>query len=149
MKNELHAKSKEQLASVFRVSRKTVGQWLRRGAPVKGPAGYDLSAWVAWRDEQLRPNEQDPETSADADRRYKIAKARREELRVGELEGKLIRKTTAARERIGLVRRFVGVLEQLPANLQSRLAGKKPRQFRKIIEAEIARQRERLAGEGA
>ncbi len=59
----------------------------------------------------------------------------RERMDLGERRGTLIEKTDADADRLAIVKMFVGVLEIAGSELSSKLAGRKPADVRKIVEA--------------
>ena len=71
----------EEAAAVLDIHPRTLSSWIGRGAPAKGPQGYDLDALTAWRAQ--RYGESDPlltGPTSPALERYRCARAQREEL---------------------------------------------------------------------
>jgi len=135
-KARVFVKTQPELAAVFGADdQRTIHRWLQRGAPAKTAKGYDLAAWVHWWAEYkgLGKGQSDSMSGADADRRYKLARATREELTARKMLGQLVNAKDVQADRLELVTCFASTLDRLPAELSSRLAGKRPSEQRRII----------------
>ncbi len=69
------------IAQGLNVSPRRIKEWLAMGAPARGPGGYDILAWLKWRNDYLLSQINQPQ-AADADTKLKIVKTKREELKL-------------------------------------------------------------------
>ena len=120
----VYAATQAELAWVFDVSLSAVRLWAAQGAPPKGGRGYNLREWVMWRlARQAAPAIQpEGQTAAEADRRYKLARAAREEIRLRRDQGVVVDVDEARSKREGIIRWFLAAFEQIGPQLQITLA---------------------------
>lgn len=129
----LFAKTRLELAWVFGVTQRTVRKWSEDGAPAKTKRGYDLQKWVAWRAEGYS-DVANRQRWLKAQRRFKEARADLEELKLDRERARLVPAELAQEQRLQILRWAVGVFERAGSELSSRLAGRKPREVKKIVD---------------
>lgn len=129
-------------------------QGRRYGLPLEGPV-IDLEKLARALHDFLAANAAALQQAADgrtvdaeiaaARRRKESAGAAIEELRLGQLAGRLIERKTAEAERLELLRLFVSVMETAGSELAVSLAGLAPAEVRRAVEAYFDDVRRRLA----
>ncbi len=132
----LYACSRVQLAAMLGVTERTVGRWLSDGAPKKAKRGYNLREWFAWwaANTGQTPDADGGTSAREADRRWKNARASREE-RKNQLEaGEVITMDEHKKSRMAVVDCFVGMCDSAGAELSTMLIGKGPQEVRRIVD---------------
>ena len=107
--------------------------------PPKSAPGYDLRAIYQWLQER------NGQVSGDARQRLDAAKAGLAELELAQKKSELIPRIGAEKEKLRLTRAFVSILEQLGADIAGRIAGKTPKECRKIVDQRVRELRTELA----
>lgn len=140
----LYARTQAQLAHVLAVSDRQVQRWLAEGAPPAEPErGYELRAWVQW----TRSRRAGPDSELiEARRRWKIAQAGLEELRLERERGGMVSRTHHERTLDALCAAFRQAIVRAPAELPPRLAGKPLLVLREIVQAWSDRQIDAVFG---
>lgn len=77
-----------ETCELFDISRETLSAWAKRGAPKEGRGSWDIRKLMQWRYGERTDSPEARKTRADAN--FREIKARKEELALGLLEGKLI-----------------------------------------------------------
>lgn len=126
--------SHAQLAWIFGVAVKTIGVWVRDGAPPKTDRGYSLRDWFAWRaGRQVGQNNGHQDAGLAADRRLKEAKAQREEVKLARERDELIDAEESQRRRLGILKLCTGIMDRAGSELTPLVAGKKPGEVKRIV----------------
>ena len=148
-----YAKSIPALAWFLRCNKTSICNYLNAGAPTKTKAGFNVQEWFQWMFDRQAESLKRPEdeSAAEAERRLKIAKAGREELKLGHDKHNLVDASEAKRGREDIIRWFLAKLEQLGPTMQSKLAPaagmKLARKARKAADDYVRRMRKE-AGSG-
>ena len=130
------AETIDEVAAVFGVTNTTIRRWIRgEGAPGRIRAGYDMGKWVQWFIRSKAAPDVAGSSMSDAKVRLQTARADREEMRVAKDAGALISSDDAQRDRLAILRWCLGVMERAPSEIQTRIAGKRPREQRRTIAA--------------
>ena len=136
----MYAANRAQLAWCFGVSAGQVHQWAEDGAPAKEARGYNVREWVAWRIEFIKRQSATHESK----RRYDEARAGVEEEKLKRLRGEVIAREQSTADRLAIVRWFSDVLDRLPSELVTKLAGDRKKN-RRVLKSYINGLRGRLA----
>lgn len=116
-----------------RQARTLIEQAERYGIPFAG-ATVDLPAVVLALHDFFASNAA-ALSSTEADRRLKIARARIADVEADIKEGKVVMVGVAEKDRLAIVRYFLGVMERAGSELAGKLAGKRPADQRKAVRA--------------
>ena len=117
------------------------------GAPAKTAVGYDIALWMRWHDEHMRDRSgdgADRESTRDADRRYKVARADREQRKAAEEAGRLITTRAAEDHWCDLCKCFVGLCDRAPSQLCVQLELKGRVEIKRIMAQHFADVRREL-----
>ena len=149
----VYVSTKAELAEVFGVNQQSVTRWSNAGAPKREPQGYRLRDWLAWWvDDRGYRNQHDDVSAAEADRRWKLARAERQERKNAVESGQVIPKAEANTDRMSIVTWAVGIFEragsELTPKLAGKLTGKRLGQVKAIVDDYFRQVRERVAGNG-
>lgn len=126
---------------MFDVTVQCVGKWLENGAPPRGDRGYDLRAWIEWRENRKRGG------AEEANLQLKTQNARLAKLKADKEEGLLIPKSESKDRHEGLCRKFRAVMDQLPGEMRTRLARKSPSQIASALKSWANKKLAALVGE--
>ncbi len=144
--------STADLSEIFKVTKVTIGNWVKIGCPKIKKNLYDANAVILWWAENIYEakveREERDEGLKGARQRYWKAKAEKEELGVAQTKGEIIPKKTLADiwcARISEVRQ--GLLS-LPDRLPPVLVGKTQLEIREIIHKEVVSLLEMYSREG-
>ena len=142
------------LAEAFAWRQGTSSEWAANGAPRKRGKGYRMQEWISWRRARDATNSRRPEdeSTAEADRRLKVANASRAEIRLQCDKAELVDAGESRLQRERIIRWFLAAFEQLGPELQTELSPslgvKAARTVRKAIEDYVRRLRKRSAEGG-
>lgn len=152
--HSMYAPNYPTLAELFACRQGTIREWAANGAPQKRRKGYRIQEWIAWRRDRDATNSRRPEdeSTAEADRRLKVANASRAEIRLQRDKDELVDSGEARLQRERIIRWFLAAFEQLGPELQTELAPslgvKAARATRKAIEDYVRRLRKRSSEGG-
>lgn len=139
--------TRPQIAKLFNVNPKTVNEWVKVGMPKSAYGRYDIFLIMEWWQENINKDPENAET-ADARGRYWNAKADEAEIKVAEIRGNLIDKSTVVSEwgkRAGELKQS---LMALPMSLPPVLEGKDIKTMRDLIRAEVVKMLEGYCRDG-
>lgn len=143
------AMSQNAVATLFGVSRSTVGRWLRDGCPRSKDGTLDARAVIKWRGEKMYRDgvraggEEAQEEGVDpkdaGDKRWKAARAELKELELAEAK-KLFANVDEVEEKWArALGTFSQSLQGLPAQLAPKLAGKSIDEIFRKLETALRR----------
>jgi phage terminase Nu1 subunit (DNA packaging protein) len=145
-----------QLAMVFDVSVATIGTWKTNGCPNDGHNQWDLKDVVYWWAENIYEKQNDIMPGADMDsdimeakRKYIVAKAEAESIKVELLRGSVIKIDDIVKAGAWRVAELSNSLSALSLRLPSLLIGKTEIEMRSIISDEVWRLRDAFTRTGA
>ncbi len=130
------AESQEQVAKVFKVTSRTVANWVKEGMPVTKDGQYDLLEIQSWRFHRRFSKDADGK-EVDWDAKYREFKARIEEGKFLTMIGQLISMQEVEDGLIQISTEIKRALLSLPRSLAPRLGGLEPREIEKVIRERV------------
>lgn len=129
--------TQEQIAKVFRVTVRTVRNWIESGMPVMKTGRYDLAEIVAWKFMRDQAVLSEGRKSDDWVGLYRECKAKIEEIKLWTIKGNVIPKQEVEQ---GLVQVSIAIkraLLALPRAIAPRLVGLEPREIEAVLRERV------------